>query len=1317
MGNDIEIRVRVANNTAAGVTAVNRSMDRLRDSAREAGRGLDGLAARATIASAALRELRDSAQDTGRALRSLNTTARTSDTRLAGLSDRSRTLRRDTDDLDGSMRRLGGTLGDLRGNNGRLNATFGDSGNSMQRLKAAAIALSPALIPIAASAAPIAVSMAAAGVAVGAFGLAVAGQLVAVKNAADAEKKYQDAVKKHGAASSEAAQAESEYLSQVRQMDPVTRKAAASLSVLKDQYKGWSKGLAGDTMPVVTKGLAVFGALMPKLTPVVKGASGELNRFMTILGGGISSSGFDKFMDSFAKFSTGALSRANDGLVRFMRTMSGGAGSSQFTEFMAYAQKVGPQVGETLSNLARAMVHLVAAASETGVGLLSIVNAFAQLVNALPTSLLSSLLQFALVMKTVRLAAAGLGAAGGGLTAFMTSLGAMRTAAAGASGGLGRLSAAFGALSTGAKFGAIGAGVGLLVVGLVQLSKYGKAAPPDIDKLTTSLGKLGSSGKASGEAARLFGKDLGSLYEAIRNISDPTTTDKIQQWMVKIGSLGIADSSPHTEAKEKLDGIDEALTNLARGGKAKIAAQAFKDLSAAYVKSGGSAGDFKKAVDGYNSTVADQAFEARLAAEGMGLFGQQALSVKTKLDAQKASADGLRQSIQALNDVNRQGLGGMIGFEAAIDAAATAAKKNAGALSMSGGVLNLNSEKARSAASALQDLASRTDEAAGAARESGSSWETVNGIYARGRTALIRNAQAMGLNKEQAAQLADQILKIPNKTARFKMNTEDAKAGLNAFNAALKRSPGSKSVTLKTLSRGAEQILESFGLKVKRLPNGKVTVTTRNGQALSAIRNVAGALNALDGTSAHTSVTTTYKNIQTFRAAHGRASGGLAPGYADGGPVVQTHPNGGLISGPGSGTSDSVTEVSPNGGVYRTSNREYIVQESAVRKYGVGMLDALNAGRLKLAGFAKGGMPQGMKDARASLRNQFGISRFGSKAGYERTPFEKALGAPSDLGALVSALNGFRSEIKKATGGRTESRLLKQLDSIGKGLIKYEKHLTKVTASLEKAKSKLDDLKSSAAQLRDSVKSGVLSSANITRGAGADKTVTVGSIMGGLTASRDKATAFSGALKSLKGKGLSKALLQQIAEAGIEGGGLETAGALMGASKSEIGSLNSLQSQIGKAATSAGKTTADAVYGAVIKAQQKLVDSLKKQQDKLEKAMAHLAKVMEKSISKAVGKKAAGGIVGAAASGGLRGGLTWTGEQGPELLDLPVGSRVWSNADSRRKAAAGGGGVVRVELEIHSSGSSAYGEFLAKEFRKFVRVRGGNVQVALMGRA
>jgi hypothetical protein len=48
------------------------------------------------------------------------------------------------------------------------------------------------------------------------------------------------------------------------------------------------------------------------------------------------------------------------------------------------------------------------------------------------------------------------------------------------------------------------------------------------------------------------------------------------------------------------------------------------------------------------------------------------------------------------------------------------------------------------------------------------------------------------------------------------------------------------------------------------------------------------------------------------------------------------------------------------------------------------------------------------------------------------------------------------------------------------------------------------------------------------------------------------------------------------------------------------------------------------------------------------------------------GKFAHGGIVGQAAHGATSSGLTWIGEQGPELVSLPAGSRVWSGPDSRR---------------------------------------------------
>lgn len=413
--------------------------------------------------------------------------------------------------------------------------------------------------------------------------------------------------------------------------------------------------------------------------------------------------------------------------------------------------------------------------------------------------------------------------------------------------------------------------------------------------------------------------------------------------------------------------------------------------------------------------------------------------------------------------------------------------------------------------------------------------------------------------------------------------------------------------------------------------------------------------------------------------------------------------DGGVIEG-GSGMKDDVPLMAMGG--------EYIVNKKSTAKH-LALLQAINED--KLPGFAKGGLTSGETDARKQINSSFGISYFGRLAGYHRTPFEHDLAVPTDINALVQSLNGVAGEIRSAFRGRTETHLLKELNSVGKSLISYDQKLGAVNSSLDAARTKLDGLKQSASQLSDSVKSGVLSSSAITQGVSANSTVTVADLMGSLTQSRDKATAFSGALKGLKAKGLSSALIQQIGEAGVNGGGLETAGALLGASSSEISSINRLQGQITQAAGAAGATTADAVYGSAIKAQNKLVSSLEGQQARLEKAMDRLAAVMQAALQRALKGKAAGGIVGAAASGGLRGGLTWVGEYEPELLDLPVGARVHSGPDSRRMAAAAAGHGGPMVLEIRSSGSEI-DELFLKVFRRIVRVRGGNVQMVLAGR-
>jgi hypothetical protein len=92
--------------------------------------------------------------------------------------------------------------------------------------------------------------------------------------------------------------------------------------------------------------------------------------------------------------------------------------------------------------------------------------------------------------------------------------------------------------------------------------------------------------------------------------------------------------------------------------------------------------------------------------------------------------------------------------------------------------------------------------------------------------------------------------------------------------------------------------------------------------------------------------------------------------------------------------------------------------------------------------------------------------------------------------------------------------------------------------------------------------------------------------------------------------------------------------------------------------------------------------------------------------------RASGGFVGAAAGGGPRSNRVMVGEQGPEIVDLPPGSRVRSNPDTRRimGQGRGGGGLIHLTVNL---GNERLGDLMIDPLRKTIKRRGGNVQAVL----
>lgn len=793
----------------ARATAAAAALTLLRAAADEAAEALRALRGRTAAAAESMRDLREGTTGAGNALRTLNTRLGSADGRMSDLSNRSATLRNDMNELDGAVQRTGGSLNGLRGSLGTYRAGANGASASTRKLLMAALALSPALIPITAAVTPLVPALGALSVATLAFGAALIPQILALKKISEADKAYSEALKEHGETSKQAAQAESQFLKTVQNSSPEVRKAAASLSIFKSEFKDWSKSLEGNTLPVATKSFAVLGELFPKLTPLVKATSAEFGRLMDRLAVGVQSDGFDEFMAKFTDFSTRTLRSAMDGLVGIGRSLAGLGENKDFQRFMDYTKENGPLVAETFRNLMRVISNFVEGLSGVGVSILTVVNALAQLAAAIPPSLISAFVQTYTALKLFSLGVAAVSAVtSSGAVARLAAYFAIMRAAGVAT----TLQATAASMSGVARAGVALGVLAVVAVGIGKLAEKARGAPPDVDRLTTSLKKLAETGQFTGEFAKTFG-DIDGLVAKIGQLGQATKEqqeyiDGFGKWQPK--SFNDLRRSVHGLFDDMVDGkkslnalkadfksLDEAMAGLATSGHADVAAANFQRIADAAQAQGYSLQEVQALLPQYGDAVAALEADQRLAAQSMGLFGEQAHEVQKKLDGQKQSADGLRQSLQALNDVNRIAMGGMIGFEAAIDAAAKAASDNAGSLHMVNGTLDLNSEKSRTAASALADLAAKTDEAAASARDNGSSWSVVNSIYERGREKLIGAAQQMGLTRDQARLLAEQILRTPDKTAQLKGNMDDLRSKLEEAKKRLASVPDSRKAEVR----------------------------------------------------------------------------------------------------------------------------------------------------------------------------------------------------------------------------------------------------------------------------------------------------------------------------------------------------------------------------------------------------------------------------------------------------------------------------------------------------------------------------------------
>jgi len=472
--------------------------------------------------------------------------------------------------------------------------------------------------------------------------------------------------------------------------------------------------------------------------------------------------------------------------------------------------------------------------------------------------LVGSLATFAVISKV----AAGIQTITTAFQATVTAISAYRTrlleaqaASVAATGGVNGLGAAFTALSTKAKIAVTATALGLIAAVAYELRESSLKAAPSIDGMTTSLEQLGRAGVHGSELMKTFGVDMEKFGYAVDRVAGKSSgMDKFNDTMNKIFTLGMGKSNSLKQAQEQINSIDESLASMVQGGHADLAAAALKRLQEALAEKGGDPAKLAGEMHKYQDAIAASAETDKVAAASMGELGEQAMKTSKALDAQAMTAKGLKEAISDLNDVNRSALDGMAGFEAAIDAAEKAISENGRSLNYVHGEMDLTTEKARNEEAALTALASKTDAAAVAALNAGSSMDEVNAIYDKGRDQLMKLGQQMGLTRDQARELTEQILSTPDKTAYLRGDLSDLKAKLAETETALRTATGEK----------------------------KVKLLAEKDQLVHDLQDVQSQIDALRGKTVTLSVRTVNVNGDQYQ--HGFATGGVVGAAAGGGP-------------------------------------------------------------------------------------------------------------------------------------------------------------------------------------------------------------------------------------------------------------------------------------------------------------------------------------------------------------------------------------------------------------------------------------------------
>lgn len=453
-------------------------------------------------------------------------------------------------------------------------------------------------------------------------------------------------------------------------------------------------------------------------------------------------------------------------------------------------------------------------------------------------------------------------------------------------------------------FNALPQPVKTVTLGVLALSAATVVLLPRIMATRAALIELGLTSKVTGAGLASFGKFAGIATLAI--VAMTAAVSKINE--------SAADAVPGVDA------LSKGLLDLARTGESVLTSASDETISFAdalarltdpsatdrlndfwgFIGSGGDAGPelvaTRKYIENIDAALAGMVASgnAAEAAKAFDLMAKDAQAQGRSIDDVKALLPGYTAAITGAGTASADAAEGVADVA---DAAGDAEKE---VVDLETALKRLRGQ-AQSVAEANAGLEQSFDDATKAAKE-------MEGGLNKTRTAFDLNTQAGRDGQEALLGVVDAaydtawaLLEAGEGADTVKKRTMDAR--IEFIKAAEK---------MGLTEKAAKKLADKYGLIPEKIAT---TITVNNAQALAAVDAVLAR----------------WQGILNMPTAVLNAHFGVTPP-----PKSTKKAQGGYVTGPGTGTSDSIPA--------RLSNGEYVVKAAAVKRYGLGMLNSINAG-------------------------------------------------------------------------------------------------------------------------------------------------------------------------------------------------------------------------------------------------------------------------------------------------------------------------------------------------------------------------------------